>query len=338
MCVDGICAFAMVGYFRNGDNWYLSILLYNFCAFALQMPFGFVLDYLEKEYHNKYIPFGVTAVGVCLTVLGAWTHPVVLGVGNALFHIGGGVCTIREDLASGRKGRMLGVFVAPGAFGLFVGKKYGYLFSVLNAGIICGAIVALVGLLVVLFAAYRHEDFVQTAISTKMDTVVNSSRNKIPVLLLCFLVVVIRSHVTMSMTFDWNTGFVYSLLLVLAAVFGKMSGGLAASIFPKEIAIAVSLGLAAAGFIGGALPVMGILAVFFFNMTMPMTLYELAVTFEGLEGGMFGILTFALFLGFIPTYLAGAPSGNTPAGALASVASVILLLTAVRLGKREVCK
>ena len=37
----------MFGRFITKDNGYLYILLYNFCAFALQMPMGVVLDALD---------------------------------------------------------------------------------------------------------------------------------------------------------------------------------------------------------------------------------------------------------------------------------------------------
>ena len=36
--VDGVCALSMFGYFATRENWYVHILLYNFCAFAMQMP------------------------------------------------------------------------------------------------------------------------------------------------------------------------------------------------------------------------------------------------------------------------------------------------------------
>ena len=104
--VDGLCAFAMFGTFSVRENWYLNVLLYNFCAFAMQMPLGVVLDTLNRrKCERKYEPsFGFATVGVMLTCLGAVTHPVILGIGNALFHLGGGVGTIHEDEAKGWKG------------------------------------------------------------------------------------------------------------------------------------------------------------------------------------------------------------------------------------------
>lgn len=345
MCVDGVCAFAMVGYFKTQPHWYLNILLYNFCAFALQMPFGFLVDFLEKKYRSRFIPYFVTAAGVGLTLIGALTHPIVLGIGNALFHIGGGACTIKEDLAGGKKGRLLGIFVAPGAFGLYLGKKYGAVAKTLNLPVIIIAVLAAAALLVLLYLAYAgsrlDKDYVHGSIGTEhpeaLGAISGTDRYGYAVLALCFLVVIIRSYITMSMNFDWNTTGTYGLLLVLAAVFGKMSGGIWASLCRIKTTVAASLLLSALFFAFGNIPAMGILAMFFFNMTMPITLYELVITFRGLEYGMFGVLTFALFLGFVPVYLQWGGSAGIWSGAAAGLVSMILLLAADRIRRRHCC-
>ena len=114
MLVDGVCAMAMFGDFLLQKEGYLYMLLYNFCAFALQMPFGVVLDILNESgarmcisgkdtmdskmiYEKKEWSFIFAVVGVLCTILGVVTNPIILGVGNALFHVGGGVGTIHED-------------------------------------------------------------------------------------------------------------------------------------------------------------------------------------------------------------------------------------------------
>ena len=122
MFVDGVCAFAMFGTFLKQEQGYFYVLVYNFCAFALQMPFGAALDLLHAK-SGKQLSFVVAGMGVVLTLIGTVTHPVILGIGNALFHVGGGVGTIREDERKGWRGRGLGVFVAPGALGLYLGMQ-----------------------------------------------------------------------------------------------------------------------------------------------------------------------------------------------------------------------
>lgn len=127
LLVDCVCALAMFGRFLREDNGYFYLLLYNFCAFALQMPMGVLLDTLIRDCGKRKRDYALmTALaGILCTLSGAVLHPVILGIGNALFHVGGGVGTIREDWQEGWQGRGLGVFVAPGALGLYLGTWMG---------------------------------------------------------------------------------------------------------------------------------------------------------------------------------------------------------------------
>ena len=59
-------------------------------------------------------------------------------------------------------------------------------------------------------------------------------------------------------------------------------------------------------------------------MTMPMTLWAAAQLLQGAKGFGFGLLTFALFVGYLPVYLAGprclGTYGPVPAAAALSLA------------------
>ena len=48
--------------------------------------------------------------------------------------------------------------------------------------------------------------------------------------------------------------------------------------------------------------IFGVMGLFFFNMTMPITLYLAADILERYRGFAFGILTFAIFIGYLPAY------------------------------------
>ena len=83
LLVDGVCALAMFGSFLGREDGYFYILVYNFCAFALQMPFGVVLDSLqERERGWRDFACLMAGTGVLCTLAGAVTHPAVLGIGN----------------------------------------------------------------------------------------------------------------------------------------------------------------------------------------------------------------------------------------------------------------
>ena len=306
--VDFLCAHAMYRLFAGGIYSAENILIYNFCAFALQMPLGALLDSFAD--HWKRLPEVTAALGVMLTALGSFVHPALLGLGNALFHVGGGVAVIHEDHARHWKGRALGVFVAPGALGLFLGGQ-------ISVDITLWLILAMFGLTVPLFRIPSIQPLQQDAPTEK--------KHLIP-LICCFLVVILRSYVGLSTVFSWKVGFLPGLVAVSAVVLGKMAGGLAAARIGARMTAVVSRGWSALCYLWGDVPVMGIVALFFFNMTMPITLYQLWLRWPQFPGTVFGILTFGLFLGFLPVCLGWDIPLN---GAWGSLLSLILLLPVV---------
>jgi len=74
------------------------------------------------------------------------------------------------------------------------------------------------------------------------------------------------------------------------------------------------------------IPIFGLLALLCFNMTMPLTLYALWRRFPEYPGTVFGSLTLALFLGFLPSCF----GVNIPIGGVfGSILSLLLLWKAV---------
>lgn len=323
--VDGLCAFAMFGIFSVRENWYLNVLLYNFCAFALQMPLGVVLDgWNRRKCPGKCEPaLGFVVVGVLLTFIGAVTHPVILGLGNALFHLGGGVGTIQEDEAKGWRGRGLGVFVAPGALGLYLGTLLAK-----EEGIPMSALLISIGLLGVgcLGWCYRRMNT-----QKKIAAEISPEKGVLSLLLGCVAVVILRSYIGMAVGFSWKSTILAGTVAVLAVVLGKVAGGFAAAGIGIRRTVVLSLLLSALCFLFSENMVAGVLALFLFNMTMPITLYMLVQRLKGLTGFAFGLLTFGLFLGFLPTYLGlELPVDDRVLGAVGSLLSLVILWLCVR--------
>ena len=317
--VDFACAHAMFRLFTAGPEGYANILLYNFCAFALQMPLGTILDSLSGRW--KRLPAAFSGFGVMLTIVGYFTHPAILGLGNALFHVGGGVGTIREDHAKGWKGRGLGVFVAPGALGLFLGTKLS------EEVYITPFLIAAMALLTIPLFFLRPQEGRLDAPKKRKDGVLP--------LVCCFLVVVLRSYVGMAVTFEWKQEPSLAFAAVLAVVLGKAAGGFSAAGFGTRNTVVISLVLAMACYFLGNEAFFGIGALFFFNMTMPITLYQLALRYPELPGFSFGLLTFGLFLGFLPVYFGvELPVSGITLGAAGSLLSLCLLLLVVREERR----
>ena len=320
--VDLSCALLVLRTLSGGPDFGLCLLLYNFCAFALQMPLGLLADRLDRN-------GALSAAGCALTAL-AYLIPlpvlaaVTAGVGNALFHLGGGLDALN---AGGDRAGGLGVFVSPGALGLFLGSAW----ARGTAGGLWAAPAGLLALAAAILWQCRRR-YGPGLRSGNAPASLAAPAGYAPLLPL-FLVVVLRSYMGMNQSFPWRGAGGWALALTLALAAGKAAGGFAMDRLGPRWASLGSLGTAAALYLLSALPLPGTLAVFLFNMTMPITLWAAARTLPGAKGFTFGLLTFALFLGFLPSFL-GWPSLLTgPASyAGAALASLLLLWRPLRRG------
>jgi len=345
--VDAICAFGMFG--RFGNEGLYAYLFYNLCAFVLQLPAGAIIDLimmkLPGNIAKKRFNLCVTILGVVLALIGMYAGPLVLGVGNALFHSGGGVSCIIEDRSKSLNGRGLGVFVAPGALGLFIGKLVsGYavwMQYVRIVWIVISVVVVIIAILIQyreikglsLVASSNASNDADCSNNGKVVDVDSNDKKKFPVSIIlftvicCFGVVIIRSYVGLAMSFEWKTGILMALLAVLMVALGKAAGGFAAASFGRARTICVSLGLAAIAFVFSDKAICGLLALFFFNMTMPITLHMMTEMLNDTPGIAFGSLSFGLFIGFVPVCLAWSiPITGVWIGVSGSIISLVVLM------------
>ncbi len=273
--VDFCCASLMLR--LQPDAW--LFLAYNFCAFAVQMPVGLLADMLGN---NK----GFSAVGVALLLLACLPLPVTLrvtlvGLGNACYHVGGG----RDALLKSNQMLRLGIFVAPGALGISLGallNKSEILFYMATAAAALCAVVILVQ-------------------NTKDLPTRTEKKPRISAAFLMFGVVLLRSFLGMTMVTPWKIGL-WALAAGAAAAAGKALGGLVGDHLGSKRGGIFTLLVAAGLFCLPNSAFAGVLGLLFFNMTMPITLRGASDALPGLEGFAFGLLTFALFLGYIPAY------------------------------------
>lgn len=315
--VDFSCALLMFSRISGTGEWALCALLYNFCAFALQMPIGLLADRLGRS-------GSIAALGCALAAAGWGLAPlpiaaaVTAGLGNACFHVGGGVQILRDG---GDRAAPLGIFVSPGAFGIYfgtlLGRRDGFPGWAAAVGLVLFA-------LALLLTERRGGEAPEAAPAPDGDAAL--------VLVCCFLVVALRSYLGMVLSFPWKTGG-WALALTCALVLGKAAGGFLGDRLGMIRAAVFSLGLAAVLFCLSGSPWAGTAAVFLFNMTMPITLWAAARLLP--PGFAFGTLTFALFLGFLPVWL-GWPALFTggagyAAGALCSLGLLALGLKRGRL-------
>lgn len=319
--IDFCCALLMFSRLFGGGEWVVCVLLYNFCAFALQMPIGLLAD--RWGWNGR-----VAAVG-CALVLAGWllvpipiVAAVTAGVGNACFHVGGGIQILTDG---GKRSAPLGIFVSPGAFGIYFGTLLGKQNAVPLWGIALG--------MLLFVPAFLFLDHCLKGTSPSDALELSLSGNALWVLVCCFLVVVLRSYLGLVLSFPCKTG-PWVFWTVCAVVLGKAAGGFLGDRLGMVRAAAVSLGLSAVLFCFSSIPLAGTVAVFLFNMTMPITLWAAAQLLPGGKGFAFGMLTFALFLGFLPVWLGWPALLQSGLGyAIGAVCSLVLLVLGLKRGR-----
>ena len=307
--VDFACIFFLYRYIKDIEYGFTLFLIYNFCAFALQMPFGLLTDYLNKNILVAFIGcmFIAMAYGlqVCnVHIFNGWfiacCLTVLVGVGNAFFHIGAGVEVLN---ASGKRSSALGIFVSPGALGIYLGSVFSQLQQV--SSIIVALIVSALGCMMLLSHVREGQ-----CVDNGNKAIVRFQTQNVPLSFqyekyqqlwigvgCLFLVVCLRSYLGMVMSYSWKNT-TWSAVIVLAVILGKLSGGMLADIIGVKRTTFVSLGAATILFLFSDVPIAGVMAVFFFNMTMPITLWLVARVLHKSKGFAFGLLTFGLFIGY----------------------------------------
>ena len=80
----GLCAALFFGFLGQDTHWWLSMVFYNACSFALQLPLGFLADKLD---HN--LPFaaaGCLLIGVSFLLRNVpLLAAIACGIGNGMF-------------------------------------------------------------------------------------------------------------------------------------------------------------------------------------------------------------------------------------------------------------
>jgi len=275
-----------------------GFLAYNFIAFALQMPLGYVADVVRAR------PSTLAASGTMLVIVGVlvqglpWAGLAVCALGNALFHLGGGI----DSLVNARGGYARpGVFISFGALGVVAGTWTGT-HEWLPAWVVVVILLIAAGLQLLV-----REDLPDLARSAFRLCPPLVSRTGVAILLL-MLVILARSLGGLLVDLPWKAGG--WVFLAAACVFaGKFAGGMLADRFGARNVVIASLAVAAPLLViwpGNV--VAGCIGLFCFNVMTAVTLVAIAARLPGHPGFAFGLTTMALFAGAtIPMVLAIAP-------------------------------
>lgn len=297
---------------------FLAIVIYNFFAFAIQLPIGILADKFNKN--------AICSALGCILVIIAFGFSrfsilscLIAGIGNAMFHIGG---AIDVHNISNEKATLPGIFVSTGALGIFLGSQI----ANINFSFNYFTIFILLLSTIVLIWLYTQ---IKNKLNNKNVTIPSIRRKELTVIICLMLTICIRSYVGSILAFSWKSNYVLALFFVVFIVLGKMFGGILGDKFGFIKVSICSLILSAVLFVEAFNnSICGILAILFFNMTMPITLTSLANIFHNNKGLAFGLTTFALFLGAIPVFFGYTDVLFNPVGlfSITMISALILLI------------
>ncbi|MCE5236643.1 MAG: hypothetical protein ABFC62_03090 [Clostridiaceae bacterium] len=316
-CVDFACFFMLFAGFKSrltGEAAAAGFLLYNILAFGLQPPIGYLCDAGKNS--------RIGSAGCALLLLGlaffssAWFSLVLCALGNACFHVGGGIDSLVH--ADGKMARS-GVFVSSGALGVSLGALAGQSGAVpLYAPIL---LIALCGVLLLFFdKGYSERPAMQFRVAKELMGV--------PwVLVLCLVSVMVRAYVGAALPIAWKTTALLALIPGAASCAGKAAGGFLADRFGARRTGIVTLLLSAPLLcLGYGDPVLCATGLVLFNVIMPIALCAVASALPHNPGLSFGLTTLGLLCGSAPTFFFVLAPSAVPAAAAACIAVSALCL------------
>lgn len=292
--VDATCAALIFNFlkidFFNYEYFFYLVVLYNVIAFGSQAILGLAVDKLKN-------PKGAALLGCLLVVLAILVYNIfpiltfiLVGLGNSLFHIGGGTVSLNIKKNSAF---YPGLFVAPGAIGLFLGGWAG------KSGNFNPQLFILFFAFAILF------------ITLLKIPSIDYERKKIKlpedaweaIILLILFSVFIRSLVGSILVFSWKENLSLAFFLVLAITLGKAFGGFLADKigFQKVVLIVLILSAPLLSFCSNN-PFLAIVGSFLFQMAMPITLTATAALLPGRPAFAFGLTCLALIIGALPAF------------------------------------
>lgn len=324
LVVDAACAFLVLGVLDIGGQPILSLLIYNGLAFVLQVPLGVLVDKFNKP--KFAVLFGIMLVACSFLFWNSLLAALLLaGVGNALFHVGGGSLILSLEF---KKATYAGLFVAPGGIGLAIGT---YLSLTHLVGSLLFFPMVLIVVCLVLF-------FIK--IPTYILNIQEKETTKWCYLIVSFILipVIIRSLVGLSMDFPWKEHPNLLWMLTAAIALGKVFGGMLSDKFGL-VKVGVGGMLVSAPLLAffHSVPLLGMLGACVLNFTMPVTLVAIWSLMPKRRGLSFGLTTAALFIGALPVILGKTVwfQANSNVFTLLIYATIVLFATLYMVEKRN---
>lgn len=291
LVVDMACFYVLYAYIANSEAASLNMqivavafLVYDFIAFGLQYILGFIYDKLPKI-RLACIGIALVFVGVLLKNI-PMAAMIVVALGNAAFHVGGGADTLKESNGFCESG----VFVSFGALGVYFGTLLGKS-EIGFVAILCALAACGIGELITSRHPVREID-VKCVFEKKVSIVV---------VIAVLLVAIIVRAVSGGTLPKPSESVDIAAIAVVCVFLGKLSGGfIADALSPKITALSALLLASLSGAFDNA--ICYLISLTLFNMAMPITLYALYSALPKNAGLAFGLTTLGLLLGTIPAF------------------------------------
>lgn len=260
-------------------------VLYNLLAFGAQPLLGLAVDGSRQPRTAALVGVGLVAGSTVVFARWPLLGVILVGSGNALFHLGAGSIALR--LTPGRA-TAPGIFVAPGALGLFLGTYLGQTGTFVAWPFVLALACLAVGMVKLAMPAMAYEQ-------RRMPVKWNWAVMMLALLLSC---IAVRALVGFAVVLPWKSVMALAVTLTVAVVLGKAVGGVLADRWGwgriAVGALAVSTPLLA---FGANVPAVAIIGLFLFNFAMPVTLAATANVLPGRPAFAFGLTCLALELG-----------------------------------------
>ncbi|MBQ4409195.1 MAG: hypothetical protein II831_00580 [Firmicutes bacterium] len=291
LLVDGVCLAALFGAGADASALMTAVMLYNTLAFTTQCLVGLWTDHTGLSKKAEPLSMLLVAAGYFLPAP-LLVRVAMIGLGNSCFHVCGGTVTLEQSRG---KSSPLGVFVAPGAIGVLLGRSFPRLGHVLAALLILFA--------AAIFFAYRRDvDRKDPAgpEAGKTCALPDYRGDAFPGMAAALLTaaVAVRAIGGSCAEFPWNTGVATAAAMTLFVFAGKTAGGFLCDRIGAVKSSAVSILPAAllAAFLGANMPA-SLLGQFLLNLSMPVTLWLLYKLMPEEPGLAFGLAASALWPG-----------------------------------------
>lgn len=279
--VDALCVTTLFSAAEAGERLLVGVVLYNTLAFSTQCVVGLLVDRLKREKTWELASFVLVILGFALP-LPFYARIVLVGLGNSVFHVAAGTVTLRR---SGEAAWPLGIFVAPGAFGVTLGTlfpRFGWLLAGLM--VLCAAAIAL-----------TQQEPVAPAPPPPPDY-----RFPLLPIVLLTLAVAVRALGGVAVSFPWKQTALHAFLLTGFVFLGKAAGGFICDRLGavKTAWLTVPLAAILIAFFSSSMP-LSLLGQLLLNLTMPVTLWLLYQITPDAPCFAFGLAASALWPGTI---------------------------------------